>query len=134
MIVVLDTNVVVSAFMNPAGRPAMVLRLAATGTLRVAHDPRIMREYREVLARPWFGFPSTAVEILLDEITHQGVAVSAPPLNVTLPDPDDQPFLEVATAAGAALVTGNRRHFPSRVVGAVPVLTPAELLLTLAGR
>jgi len=32
--------------------------------------------------------------------------VAAVPLNVELPDPDDRPFLEVAAAAEAILVTG----------------------------
>jgi len=47
----------------------------------------------------------------------------------SLPDPDDNPFLEVAIGANAdALVTGNKRHFPSDAAGKVKILSPAEFL------
>jgi predicted nucleic acid-binding protein len=56
--------------------------------------------------------------------------VVAPPLDLELPDEDDQPFVEVAHAAGAAaLVTGNPRHFePVRGRTAVRVVGPREAL------
>jgi hypothetical protein len=41
-----------------------------------------------------------------------------------LPDDSDRLFVEVALSAGAALVTGNRKHFPSDT--GIEVLTPAE--------
>ena len=47
----------------------------------------------------------------------------------SLPDPDDEPFLEVAIAAHAEfLVTGNRIHFPSDRCQNVTVLSPGEFL------
>jgi len=46
-----------------------------------------------------------------------------------LPDPDDEPFLEIALAAKAmAIVTGNKRHFPKREYEGVKILSPAEFL------
>ena len=38
---------------------------------------------------------------------------SVPAYEGTLPDESDRPFVEVARAAGATLITGNTRHFPS---------------------
>jgi len=134
LIVVLDTNVLVSALLNPRGRPAEVLRLVQGGALQVAYDARILDEYRRVLRRARFPFEPAEVEALLDFLAGEGLAVLATPAAAALPDATDLPFLEVATAAGATLVTGNRRHYPARAAGSVPVLTPAELLLTLAGR
>ncbi|MDE0448823.1 MAG: PIN domain-containing protein [Spirochaetaceae bacterium] len=51
------------------------------------------------------------------------------PLAVRLPDPDDEPFLEVAVAARAEyLVTGNGDHFtPDRRAG-VRVVSPREFI------
>ncbi|MDR1808389.1 MAG: hypothetical protein LBR33_10830, partial [Propionibacteriaceae bacterium] len=49
---------------------------------------------------------------IIHRIRTAGLAVIAPPLNVALPDEDDRPFVEVAEAANAALVTGNLKHFP----------------------
>ncbi len=46
MIIVLDTNVVVSGLLRPHSKPATILRLVATWALRVAYDERILPEYR----------------------------------------------------------------------------------------
>jgi predicted nucleic acid-binding protein len=59
----------------------------------------------------------------------EGLAVAAAPLSIRLPDPDDQPFLEVALAARAEfLVTGNKKHFPQGDYGGVKIRAPGEFL------
>lgn len=129
MIIVLDTNVVVSGLLRPHSKPAMILRLAATGVLRVAYDERILAEYREVLRRPKFPFSSEQIRVLLGQIEAEGEVVVALPLKSALPDPDDAPFLEVAVAAHAdALITGNTRHYPARARRGITVLDPAAFL------
>jgi putative PIN family toxin of toxin-antitoxin system len=135
VIIVLDTNVLVSALLNPSGRPADVLRLVLNGDARPAYDARILDEYRSVLTRPRFSFDLPGVAALLDFIAGEGLAVCAAPTAAALPDATDRPFLEVAVSARAdALVSGNKRHFPAAAKGPLAVLTPAELLLTLTGR
>jgi predicted nucleic acid-binding protein len=53
-------------------------------------------------------------------------------LKFSLPDPGDEPFLEVALSARvAAIVTGNKRHFPKRNYEGVRILSPAEFLKAL---
>lgn len=129
MIIVLDTNVFVSGLLRPHSNPATVLRLVATGALRVAYDERILAEYREVLARPKFPFSSDQILAFLDQIEADGVPVVALPLKASLPDPDDAPFLEVALATRAdVLITGNTRHYPARARQGVSVLDPAAFL------
>jgi putative PIN family toxin of toxin-antitoxin system len=130
MRVVIDSNVVVSAMLSPHAPPAQVIRLALQGDLGLLHDGRILAEYREVLSRPKFGFDTGDARAILEGIEWIGESVFARPLSVELPDPDDLPFLEVATAAQAdALVTGNARHYRP-VIGRhdVKVLTPRDLL------
>jgi predicted nucleic acid-binding protein len=58
-----------------------------------------------------------------------------PPLALTLPDPDDLPFLEVAAAGGPGLlITGNQGHFaPMTGSHNVRVVSPREALIALAG-
>ncbi len=129
MIIVLDTNVLVSGLLRPHSKPATILRLVATGVLRVAYDERILAEYREVLARPKFPFSSDQIRAFLEQIEAEGVAVVALPLKLSLPDADDAPFLEVAVASHAdALITGNARHFPARAGHAINVVEPAAFL------
>ena len=125
---VLDTNVLVSALISSFGNPARILDLVLLGDLQLVYDDRIIAEYREILARPRFDFDTDDVADLLHYLATEGMAITAPPLPVTLPDPDDLPFLEVATAMGVTLITGNIRHFPEDQLGSVRVLTPAAFL------
>jgi putative PIN family toxin of toxin-antitoxin system len=129
MIVVVDTNVLVSGVLKPYSPAASILRMVVEGVIQPAYDLRILAEYQEVLSRPKFKFGRELVSSLLDQIEEEGLLISASPLKSPLPDPADEPFLEVAvTGAAAALVTGNRRHFPRGSYGAAKILSPSEFL------
>jgi putative PIN family toxin of toxin-antitoxin system len=126
--VVLDTNVVVSALLNSFGAPGRVLDLVLAGELTVAYDDRVLAEWREVLRREKFGFAVRDVEALLGFVEAEGLGVNPKPLGAELPDPDDVPFLEVAHAAEATLITGNTKHYPEEARRGVAVLNPATFL------
>lgn len=128
MHVVLDTNVVVSGLLSETGAPGWILDLALAGELELSLDDRILAEYREVLLRPELALPEGAVQEFLGAIERLARRVTARPWPQALPDPDDEPFLTVAGAAGAVLVTGNLRHFPAAKRGGVQVLSPREFL------
>lgn len=131
--VVLDTNVLVSALLRADGVPGRILDMILLGELTPVFDDRIFAEYTRVLSRPRFGFAPEDVAILLDYFQTDGLSIIAPPLNISLPDKDDLPFVEVALAAQAPLVTGNQKHFPIAVIGSfdLQVFTPADFLKTL---
>jgi len=129
--VVLDTNVIVSALSTPAGTCGRVLDLLVEGILQPCVDERILAEYGEVLSERRFPFTPTQVSTVLKMLRAVGEPVAAPPLDAALPDEDDRPFLEVAAAAQAVLVTGNKRHFPRKACRDVIVLTPRGLLESL---
>ncbi len=124
MLIVLDTNVLVSALLSPFGPSARVLDLALIGEVRLAFDDRILSEYRAVLARPKFGFALDDVRDLLEYLVFTGEPVTPRLLAVDLPDPGDLPFLEVAVEAHAPLVTGNIAHFERAAQFGVVLLTP----------
>ena len=130
MRVVIDTNVLVSGVLNPHGPPGRIVDALLSGTITVLHDDRILSEYREVLLRPHLRLSHSDVEILLAFIESSGEHISAWALSPGLPDPDDLPFLEVATTGGAdALITGNAKHFkPGRGSRRALVISPAEFL------
>ena len=131
MRVVVDTNVLVSGLISPFGPPGVIVGLAATGTLRLCHDARIMAEYREVLERPAFAFRAGDIKTLLSRIAANGVPLAPAPLADRLPDAGDRPFLEVAVSADAAfLVTGNLKHFPPGCRHGIRVVSPREFLDT----
>lgn len=129
MIVVIDTNVLVSGLLNPFGKPASIIRLVSAGELKLAFDTRIITEYNEVLHRPKFPFKDEQISPLLDQFIKEGISVTPVPLSSNLPDPDDEMFLEVAVSAHAeALATGHKDHFPKERCGEVQVLSPDEFL------
>ena len=128
MIVVVDTNVMVSGLLSAHGAPARVLDLLTTGDLQTAYDDRIAAEYRQVPARPRFGFHLEAVAHLSDYLFVEGLPLVARPLPALLPDFADQPFWEVAVEAAAPLITGNLKHFPAKVCTGIEVLAPATFI------
>ena len=86
----------------------------------------ILAEYDEVTARPRFGFVEDERRVLIDTLSDIAEPVLARPLRVSLPDPDDRMFVEVAVAGAAdAIVTGNAKHWSPRSGRvSVPVLGP----------
>lgn len=129
MKIVLDTNVLVSGLLQALGPSGQIVRLVASGELALCHDPRIMAEYREVLLRERFRFDPARVEALMEQIRAGGIPVAARPLAVRLPDPDDEPFLEVALAGGIrCLVTGNLKHYPTEARQGIEVLAPRAFI------
>ena len=130
MLVVIDTNVLVSALWSRNGAPARVLGMVLSGALIPCYDYRILCEYREVLQRPKFGFSKGEVNSLLDWFESNGRSVVADPLDDVFIDEADKKFYEVAKFCGAVLVTGNLKHFPEEP----QVLSVADFLEKNSGR
>lgn len=128
MKIVVDTNVIVSALLTPAGVCGQILDLLVEGVLQPCVDERMLAEYEEVLPEPRFPFTSVQVRTMLKIFRTVGEPVAALPLDAALPHEDDRPFLEVAATAQVILVTGNRKHFPKKACKGVTVLSPREFL------
>jgi len=129
MNVVLDTNVLAAGLLTPHGAAGRVIDLLLNRDLTPCFDDRIIAEYRDVRLRPKFGFAPDQIDAVLDYITSEGLHVIAAPIRVTLADPDDSAFLEVALAAQAeCLITGNLRHFPAKSRHGVRVVGPREFI------
>lgn len=129
MRVVIDTNVLVSGLLSPYGAAAEIVRMAVAGSIDLLYDARIVSEYGEVLSRPKFSFEKSKIDILIEFIEHYGIPVAAIPLFAHLPDPDDEPFLEVAISGRAeCLITGNAVHYPMRSKHKMRVLTPRQFI------
>jgi putative PIN family toxin of toxin-antitoxin system len=122
---VLDTNVVVSGLLSPAGPPGRLVDVLLGRRLRLAFDDRVEWEYREVLARPRLGIEAVRREAFLAILQFQEHVTAMPWPHRPPPDNDDVMFLEVALqTSGPTLVTGNLRHFPRGCRGPVRVTSP----------
>ena len=127
---VIDTNVLVSAAITPGGICDRILQHAVSGTFRMAWDNSLLAEYRDVLLRPRFGLPPSAVKRLLSALPQTGYRKGVS-LRLALPDPDDLMFAAVACATDErVVVTGNPRHFPKAAMSqlGVTVLSPRQAL------
>lgn len=131
MRVVLDTNVLVSALINPYGKPAAVLNAIFSRLVFTCFDARIIDEYERVLSRPRFQFKRDDIRSVLDFFLREGSFVNPEPVSIELPDLSDLCFVEVARASGAPIVTGNAKHFPQDLV---IVISPAMLIESIHKR
>lgn len=135
ILVVLDTNILVSAFRKPEGNEAAVLDMVWARALRPSLSPAIMAEYRDVLTRPHFQYPVARVASVLGLLEQESLVLIPAAFGVGSPDPDDTKFIACAMAARAQfLVTGNCRHFPEPAYGAAEVASARQLLDRLATR
>jgi putative PIN family toxin of toxin-antitoxin system len=122
---VLDTNVVVSGLLSPAGPPGRLVDVLVSRRLRLALDDRVELEYREVLARPRLGIEPVRREAFLAILQFQEHVTAPPWPHRSPPDEDDVMFLEVALQTLAqTLVTGNLKHVPPSCRGPVSVSPP----------
>ncbi len=130
---VLDTNVIVSALLQPLGPPARVFLLAVSGSIQLCISGQVYAEYEEVIRRPRFRRPETTITAALDIVREKGFWVRPADAIRACVDPDDDIFLECAAAAQADyLATGNLKHFPSSWMN-TRVVTPSEFLDALSG-
>jgi putative PIN family toxin of toxin-antitoxin system len=129
MKIVLGTNVLVSGLLTPFGPSGEIVRMVSAGELILYLDARILSEYQEVLHRPKFKFDKDQISILLDFIKRYGQLVASLPIKNRLPDPDDEPFLEVAIAGKVrSLITGNIVHYLPLIREGINIFSPSEFL------
>jgi putative PIN family toxin of toxin-antitoxin system len=112
--VVLDTNIIVSALLQPLGPPAQVFLLAVSGSVQLCISGNVYAEYEDVIRRPRFHRDENVITATLQSLREKGFWVRPTEAVRACTDPDDDIFLECAQAARAAyIVTGNIRDFPA---------------------
>jgi uncharacterized protein len=80
MLIVLDTNVLVSALLKPNSHPGAVLTSVLEGRVKLAVDQRIFDEYIEVLHRPRLNLQEEKADAILAFIAQSALWVQTPPL------------------------------------------------------
>src|SRR5664279_1461203 len=128
--VVLDTNIIVSALLQPLRPPAQVFMLAIGGSIQLCISGSVYAEYEEVISRPRFRRSEDIIAGALQAIREKSFWVRPTEAIRACSDPDDDIFLECAHAAQANyLVTGNLKHFPATWSGTR--IVPARLMLNI---
>lgn len=124
---VLDTNVLLSALLFPAGTVTWLRDAWRVGVVTPLVSRETTTELIRVLCYPKFRLDaSEREELLADYIAYaETVQVSAPLSVPECRDPCDRPFLELALAGRAdALVTGDKDLLSLAHVFPVPVVSP----------
>ena len=127
---VLDTNVLLSALLFPAGSPSWMRHAWQAGDIVPLASPETTRELVRVLCYPKFGLTDDEREDLLAEYLPwcETVIVSEPPDVHACRDPADVPFLQLALAGHAdAVVTGDDDLLAMAGECSVPILPPTAM-------
>ena len=135
MVVVLDTNVIISALLSSRCAPAEIIKRWEAGQFEVATSPALLDELERALAydrvarylRQRSGTAAALVERL------RSIAVVVTPsldLHVIAEDPADDRVLECAVAGGASyIVTGDAHLLRAREYEGIVILSPAGFLI-----
>ncbi len=131
--VVIDTNVLISALLQPQGLPAQVLLMSVAGrAARLCVSGEVYAEYEEVIRRPRFKRSESEIAETLRAIREIGIWVKPSHKVRACIDPDDDVILECAQAARAHyIVTGNVKDFPAKWADAL-IVTPHQFLDAIA--
>lgn len=130
--VVLDTNIVISALLQPLGPPAEVFVMALSDRIQFCVTGAIFAEYEEVIRRPRFRRTDEIILATLDAIRMKACWIRPLEPVRACTDPDDDMFLECCQASQEDyLVTGNTKDFPARWRN-TEVVTPRQFLEVVA--
>jgi uncharacterized protein len=135
--VVVDTNVWLSAWLAAHGVAAQALRRALNHGV-IAFSPATFAELESRVWRPKFDryfSPTQRHRLLRDAraLAHWVSPDAEAAQLVACRDPDDDAFLQVAWAAQAQwLLTGDADLLVLQAVGGTPIVSPAEFLLATA--
>ena len=128
--VVLDTNVLVSALLFPAGSLSWLREQWQSKVILPLASHATTAELTRVLSYPKFRLTDGEREDLLADYLPwcEMVTVTEPPDTPDCRDPFDRPFLELALIGQAdALVTGDGDLLALATVFTVPIITPKAL-------
>ena len=131
MIIVCDTNVLISALLFPGGPPDEILKLVREGYAKLAISMEICAELKGVL-REKFEIPGKDAQEIIKSIREISFLVQ-PKEKISLikEDPPDNRILECAVAADADyIISGDLKHLqPLKEFRGIPILSPAKTLL-----
>ncbi len=137
MIIVLDTNVIISALLSPSGPPAEIINHWEADQFEVVSSPALLTELERALQYPRVKkYLKTSPDEVAAFITRfRTVATAVEPqlsLEVIKEDPADNRVLECAVAAGASyIVTGDDHLLGIKQYKEIIILKPAEFLTLL---
>lgn len=126
MNLVLDTNIIVSAFITPNGNPSKILKLVLQKKASFYYNTAILQEYEKVMLRPKFSAIIKPEDIhkFLKLLCSIGTPFDPVPSKIKFSDESDRIFYDTAKGSNSFLITGNIKHYPKESF----ILLPVDLL------
>jgi putative PIN family toxin of toxin-antitoxin system len=111
--IVLDTNVLLSAFISPHGESAKAVEFvyAKDKTVDICYNEAIFDEYREKFTDDKFkkyNFDINELENIINQTKIHGIKIEPVPSDVLIRDEEDRIFYDTAKDSGAILITGDK--------------------------
>ena len=122
--IVIDTNVIISSVLSPSGNPAEIMRMLDNGGAQIYYCQNILDEYKKVLSYERLKIDKSTQRDIIAKVKENGVLINPPKSDVPMPDESDRIFYDTAKRAGAVLITGNMKHYPSEPF----IMTPTVYL------
>jgi putative PIN family toxin of toxin-antitoxin system len=137
MIVVLDTNVIISSLLSSKGAPAEIIKRWEADEFDVAISPPLIDELNRALTYPrvrkYLKASEEELEAFLKHLRTAAIVVEPQmTVDVIQQDPDDNRVLECALAGGASyIVSGNTHLLELKEYEHIVILNPVGFLATL---
>lgn len=126
MRVVLDTNVLISAFVFPGGAPEQVYRRVLDGRITLITSRPLLSELGRVLTEKFDWEPPYAEEVVAQLVRSAVLVDPTEQIADITDDPGDNRVPEAAAAGGADLIVSGDQHLLSLGTWrGVRVVTPA---------
>ena len=134
---VLDANVLVSAILNPQGKPSLILKLALSGVVNLVISRSIIEELHKVLHYPKLlkllkknGVSVEELEAFIDNLdTIAELTKGKLVLDVIKDDPADNMILACAVEGGADFIISGDSHLLSLAnFEEIGIMDPATFL------
>ena len=135
MLVVLDTNVLLSALRSQRSRPAAILDAWLAGRFRLVTSREQIEEFKRAARYPQLRpyLPRRAVGRVVNKLRAADLLLERMRRAGDSPDPGDDYLLAMAAASGAdVLVTGDKLLLSLKRIGATRIVAPRTFaMLTL---
>jgi len=137
MIVVLDTNVLISALLSADGLPAQIIQQWEVGLFDVATSGPLLEELKRALGyervRKFLEMTPREIKTFIDGWSAAAICVDpVMELDVVEDDPNDNRVLECAVASGANyIVSGDDHLLDLEEYRGIEVLPPAGFIVLL---
>ena len=130
LVVVFDTNILISALLSVGSKPDLCINLARNGEIESITCAEILDEFQQKLIQK-FHYPVADAQDVIDEIVgFSRIVVIANTLQVVEADPKDDMIVECGVVGKAShIITGDKKHLlPMRRYQNIDIVTATDFL------